>query len=102
MASSSRSEPQRPLSPNIQLYRPQLTSVLSILNRLTGVLLSIAADRARDLASGSSRGTASLRHRASGARLLDRASHSVRMHVRVFSAFLRWHPTSCLGHRTRI
>ena len=57
---------------------------------------------ARDLASGSSRGTASLRHRASGARLLDWASHSVRMYVRVFSAFLRWHPTSCLGHRTRI
>ena len=43
MASRSRYESQRPLSPNIQLYRPQLTSVLSILNRLTGVLLSIAA-----------------------------------------------------------
>jgi succinate dehydrogenase / fumarate reductase, cytochrome b subunit len=43
MASSSSPGPQRPLSPNIQLYRPQLTSVLSILNRLTGVLLSIAA-----------------------------------------------------------
>src|SRR6185437_11583682 len=43
MASSSSPRPQRPLSPNIQLYRPQLTSVLSILNRLTGVLLSIAA-----------------------------------------------------------
>jgi len=43
MTSSSPTEPRRPLSPNIQLYRPQLTSVLSILNRLTGVLLSIAA-----------------------------------------------------------
>jgi succinate dehydrogenase / fumarate reductase cytochrome b subunit len=43
MASSAPSEPQRPISPNIQLYRPQLTSVLSILNRLTCVLLSIAA-----------------------------------------------------------
>ena len=43
MASRSPSESRRPLSPNIQLYRPQLTSVLSILNRLTGVLLSIAA-----------------------------------------------------------
>jgi succinate dehydrogenase cytochrome b subunit len=30
----------RPLSPNIQIYRPQLTSVLSILNRMTGMLLS--------------------------------------------------------------
>ena len=39
----SGSPGQRPLSPNIQLYRPQLTSVLSILNRLTGVLLSVAA-----------------------------------------------------------
>ena len=34
---------RRPLSPNMQLYRPQLTSVLSIVNRLTGILLSIAA-----------------------------------------------------------
>lgn len=40
---ASGSPRQRPLSPNIQLYRPQLTSVLSILNRLTGVLLSVAA-----------------------------------------------------------
>lgn len=30
----------RPLSPNIQHYRPQLTSVLSIVNRITGVALS--------------------------------------------------------------
>lgn len=30
----------RPKSPNIQIYRPQLTSVLSILNRLTGIILS--------------------------------------------------------------
>ncbi len=30
----------RPLSPNIQIYRPQLTSVLSILNRITGIVLS--------------------------------------------------------------
>lgn len=33
----------RPLSPNIQNYRPQLTSVLSIANRITGVVLSIGA-----------------------------------------------------------
>ena len=38
----SRTRP-RPLSPNIQIYRPQLTSVLSILNRITGVLLSVGA-----------------------------------------------------------
>jgi succinate dehydrogenase / fumarate reductase cytochrome b subunit len=33
----------RPLSPDIQIYRPQLTSVLSITHRLTGIVLSIGA-----------------------------------------------------------
>jgi succinate dehydrogenase / fumarate reductase cytochrome b subunit len=32
---------ERPLSPHLQVYRPQLTSVLSILHRLTGVALAI-------------------------------------------------------------
>jgi succinate dehydrogenase / fumarate reductase cytochrome b subunit len=34
---------ERPLSPHIQIYRPQLTSVLSILHRLTGIGLSIGS-----------------------------------------------------------
>ena len=34
---------QRPLSPHLQIYQPQLTSVLSIANRLTGIALSIGA-----------------------------------------------------------
>lgn len=33
--------PNRPLSPHLQVYRPQLTSVLSITHRATGILLSI-------------------------------------------------------------
>jgi succinate dehydrogenase / fumarate reductase cytochrome b subunit len=33
----------RPSSPNIQIYRPQLTSVLSITNRITGIALSLGA-----------------------------------------------------------
>ena len=33
----------RPLSPNIQNYRPQLTSVLSVTNRITGLALSAGA-----------------------------------------------------------
>jgi len=33
----------RPRSPNMQIYRPQLTSVLSFANRLTGVVLSACA-----------------------------------------------------------
>jgi succinate dehydrogenase / fumarate reductase cytochrome b subunit len=31
----------RPLSPHLQIYKPQLTSVLSILHRITGVALAL-------------------------------------------------------------
>ena len=34
---------ERPLSPHIQIYKPQLTSVLSILHRATGVALGAGA-----------------------------------------------------------
>jgi succinate dehydrogenase / fumarate reductase, cytochrome b subunit len=33
----------RPLSPHLQIYRPQLTSVLSFAHRLTGVILGLYA-----------------------------------------------------------
>jgi succinate dehydrogenase / fumarate reductase cytochrome b subunit len=33
----------RPLSPHLQIYRPQMTSVLSILHRITGVGLGLGA-----------------------------------------------------------
>ncbi len=36
-------ERDRPQSPNIQIYRPQLTSVLSIAHRISGIVLSAAA-----------------------------------------------------------
>lgn len=31
----------RPLSPHLQIYRPQLTSVMSIVHRITGVALAV-------------------------------------------------------------
>ena len=33
----------RPLSPHLQVYKPQLTSILSILHRGTGIVLSIGS-----------------------------------------------------------
>lgn len=33
----------RPRSPNVQIYRPQLTSVLSFSHRMTGLFLSLGA-----------------------------------------------------------
>jgi len=32
---------ERPLSPHLSVYKPQITSVLSILHRITGVFLSL-------------------------------------------------------------
>ncbi len=34
---------ERPLSPHLQVYRPQYTSVLSILHRITGVFLTLGS-----------------------------------------------------------
>ncbi len=34
---------ERPLSPHLQIYRPQITSVLSIGHRATGIVLSLGA-----------------------------------------------------------
>ncbi len=33
----------RPLSPHISIYRPQINSITSIINRITGVSMSLAA-----------------------------------------------------------
>lgn len=32
---------ERPLSPHLQIYKPQITSVMSILHRLTGIALGV-------------------------------------------------------------
>lgn len=34
---------QRPLSPHLTIYRPQITTTLSILHRITGLLLTLGA-----------------------------------------------------------
>lgn len=39
----STTKRERPLSPHLQVYRPQLTTVLSILHRGTGVALAFGA-----------------------------------------------------------
>jgi succinate dehydrogenase / fumarate reductase cytochrome b subunit len=39
--SGTRGTTSRPLSPHLQVYKPQLTSVMSIGHRITGVALSV-------------------------------------------------------------
>lgn len=41
MASPAAKKVVRPLSPHLQIYRPQLTSVLSIFHRITGIGLAL-------------------------------------------------------------
>ena len=41
MASDSPARRDRPLSPHLQVYKPQWTSVLSIVHRVTGVALAL-------------------------------------------------------------
>jgi len=40
MASSSPAKKARPLSPHLQIYKPQITSGMSIFHRFTGIALS--------------------------------------------------------------
>lgn len=41
-SSQAKKTVQRPLSPHLQIYKPQITSVMSIFHRITGVGLSFA------------------------------------------------------------
>lgn len=43
MSSVERPASKRPLSPHLQVYRPQLTSILSITHRGTGIFLALGA-----------------------------------------------------------
>lgn len=41
MSETKAEKIERPLSPHLQVYRPQMTSMLSILHRMTGVALAV-------------------------------------------------------------
>jgi succinate dehydrogenase / fumarate reductase cytochrome b subunit len=41
--SNPSAKPHRPLSPHLSVYKPQITSVMSILHRITGVFLALGS-----------------------------------------------------------
>ena len=43
LQTASPSKAHRPLSPHLQIYRPQITSAMSIMHRITGVALSVGS-----------------------------------------------------------
>ena len=74
----------------MQIHLPPLTDRGDDVQDLAGLFMGALAEQL------------SMPPVAINACLLDGAAHSVRMHLRILSAFVRWHPTSCLGHRARI
>ncbi len=40
---SDQKQPQRPLSPHLSIYKPQITSAVSIFHRITGVGMALGA-----------------------------------------------------------
>ncbi len=40
---SDQKQPQRPLSPHLSIYKPQITSAVSIFHRITGVVMTLGA-----------------------------------------------------------
>jgi succinate dehydrogenase / fumarate reductase, cytochrome b subunit len=53
---------RRPLSPELQIYRPQLTSVLSITHRITGVALAVGSLLLVGWLASAAAGTSSYTH----------------------------------------
>jgi|GEM_PF-4362380 len=49
--STQNTRPERPLSPHLQVYKPQMTSMLSILHRITGVGLTVVLAATQSLLS---------------------------------------------------
>lgn len=88
----------RPVSPNIQIYRPQLTSVLSIANRITGIALSVAAIGLVIWLTAAASGASA--YGAVQNVLVSWVGQvfSVHLHLRLFPASLRWNPSPHLGH----
>ena len=97
---NSSSAPQsRPLSPNIQIYRPQLTSVLSIANRITGVVLSVGAVGLVVWLSAAAAGPKPYAAVQGVIGSCARPNRAVRLQLRLLPASVRRHPSSRLGHR---
>ena len=97
----ARAPAERPLSPHLQIYRPMLTMMMSIVHRITGfglyfgtLLLAwwliAAAEPQRLCAIRMVR------------RLLDRPPHPVRLHLGADPSHARRHPPSDLGYRPRL
>ena len=92
----------RPLSPDMQIYRPQLTSVLSISHRVTGIALSVGTLLLILWLIAAAAGPQAYSTVQRLYPLVARAPSDVRMDVLSLLSSLQWHPAPCLGCRLRL
>ena len=91
----------RPLSPDLQIYRPQLTSVLSITHRLTGVALSVGSPLLVCWLIAAAAGPSAYSALHGLSRLMARARPAVRVDVLPLFPPLQRHSASLLGRWLR-
>ena len=93
---------KRPLSPDIQIYRPQLTSVLSISHRVTGIALSVGSLLLISWLIAAAAGPQAYSIVQGFLKLVARAPPVVRLDVLLLLSSLQWHPAPYLGCRPRL
>ena len=93
---------QRPLSPHLQIYKPMLTMMMSIVHRITGAALYFGIAAARLVAARGGVRPERLRQGAVVHRHAHRPAHPVRLHLGADPPHARRHPPSDLGHRPRL
>ena len=93
---------ERPLSPHLQIYRPMLTMMMSIVHRITGVGALFRHAAAGLVADRGGRRPERLRHGAVVHGHADRPADPVRLHLGADPPHARRHPPPDLGHRLRL
>ena len=92
----------RPLSPDMQVYRPQLTSVLSISHRVTGIALSVGTLLLILWLTRCVGGAAGIFGGTGLDPLVARAPSDARMDVLLILSSVQWHPAPRLGCGLRL
>ncbi len=89
----------RPLSPHLQIYKPQLTSVLSITHRGTGMLLTAGAFFFEFLVVSACQWSTTIRKPANTYLELVRSMYSLCLCILPVLSFMQRHTSFILGRR---
>ena len=102
MVDGKASAAERPLSPHLQIYRPMLTMMMSIVHRITGAALYFGTLLLAWWLIAAAAGPERLRAVSMVHRLAGRPARPVRLHLGADPSHARRHPPPHLGHRPRL